>query len=228
MKNMNKLANVVLERLLEHYDIKKKEFLNNYSTPFQLLVAALLSAQSTDKQVNTVTNQLFKRYPDPQSFAQSSPEEIEQYIKSVGLYKTKARNIHNLSKVLLSEYNSSVPKTISELIKLPGIGRKTANVVLNDWFQINEGIAVDTHVQRISYRIGLTKHTNPEKIEKDLMLLFPKNSWGILTRLFISHGREICLARNPKCDNCFLSDICKKNIIRKNKSSKREKNNITK
>ncbi|UJG42364.1 MAG: endonuclease III [Candidatus Heimdallarchaeum endolithica] len=218
---MNNIANIVLERLLEHYDIKTKKFLQNYSTPFQLLVAALLSAQSTDKQVNNVTKKLFEKFPDPKSFASSAPKEIEQYIKSVGLYKNKAKNIYDLSNVLVNEYNSAIPKTISDLIKLPGIGRKTANVVLNDWFKINEGIAVDTHVQRISYRIGLTKNTNPRKIEHDLMLLFPKDSWDIITRLFISHGREICLARNPKCNICFLNDICQKNIIKKTLSKKR-------
>ncbi|MHA1398788.1 MAG: endonuclease III [Candidatus Heimdallarchaeaceae archaeon] len=210
-------AQKVLERFDEHYRLEKKEFLKHYSNPFQLLIAAILSAQSTDKQVNAVTKDLFKHFPDPESFVNSSTTEIEKNISKVGLYKTKAKYIYSLSKKLIEEYNSKVPTSIDKLIKLPGVGRKTANVLLNDWYGINEGIAIDTHVKRISYRIGLTNNTTPLRIEEDLKQLFPKERWGHITRLFITHGREICYARFPKCSDCFLIDICDRKGVEKSR-----------
>ncbi|MCG3217230.1 MAG: endonuclease III [Candidatus Heimdallarchaeota archaeon] len=202
--------------LLEEYYPSFKGGLVHYSSPFQLLVAAILSAQSTDKQVNAITKELFSKFPDPQSFSSSSLLEIEQAIASVGLYKNKARFIYNLSLCLIQDYNSEVPTTLDELVKLPGIGRKTANVLLNDWFEIHEGIAVDTHVKRISFRLGFTKNTNPEKIEKNLMEIVPQDKWGCITHLLISHGRAICKAQKPKCNACFLlSDCPRKGVIEK-------------
>ena len=197
----------ILKLLEEHYP-KFKGGLTNYGSSFQLLVAAILSAQSTDKQVNSITKELFTRYPNPHSFSQASLEEIEQAIAKVGLYKNKAKFIKEMSIKLVQDHNSEVPTSIAELTKLPGIGRKTANVLLNDWYEIHEGIAVDTHVKRISYRLGFTDNKDPMKIEIDLMEIIPKEKWGRITHLLISHGRAICKATRPKCDECFLLILC--------------------
>ncbi|MHA1201765.1 MAG: endonuclease III [Candidatus Heimdallarchaeaceae archaeon] len=182
--------------------------LTNYSSPFQLLISTVLSAQSTDKQVNSITKELFSRFPDPEAFASSSIIEIENHISKVGLYKNKAKFIFKLSKQLITEYDSIVPTSILELVKLPGVGRKTANVLLNDWFNIHEGIAVDTHVKRLSYRMGLTNNTDPNKIETDLQEIIPSDKWGRITHLFISHGRAVCKAHKPLCKTCFLIKAC--------------------
>ncbi len=182
--------------------------LTNYSSPFQLLIATVLSAQSTDKQVNSITKKLFSRFPDPEAFASSSISEIENSISRVGLYKNKAKYIFELSKHLIAQNNSIVPISIPELVKLPGVGRKTANVLLNDWFNIHEGIAVDTHVKRLSYRMGLTDKTDPNKIEEDLREIIPSENWGQITHLFISHGRVVCKAQKPSCKTCFLLNLC--------------------
>jgi len=182
--------------------------LQNYSSSFQLLVSAILSAQSTDKQVNSITKELFTRYPDIESFSLAELEEIEDAIAKVGLYKNKAKFIKEMSILLIENYNSTIPTTIDELTKLPGIGRKTANVLLNDWYNIHEGIAVDTHVKRISFRLDLTENKDPIKIEQDLMKIIPIEKWGRITHLLISHGRSICKAQKPKCDECFLKYVC--------------------
>ncbi|MFW9853123.1 MAG: endonuclease III, partial [Candidatus Thorarchaeota archaeon] len=213
-KNINSMSKKTKETgseiliLLESNYPEFQGGLKNYSSPFQLLVAAILSAQSTDKQVNSITKELFTRYPDIESFSSAKLEEVEDAIAKVGLYRNKAKFIKEMSIKLIEHYDSKVPKTIEELIKLPGIGRKTANVLLNDWFNIHEGIAVDTHVKRISFRLGLTKNTNPMKIEQDLMKIIPSEKWGRITHLLISHGRSICKAQKPKCDMCFLNSIC--------------------
>ncbi|MHA1198367.1 MAG: endonuclease III [Candidatus Heimdallarchaeaceae archaeon] len=199
--------NIVLDLLEEAYP-EFKGGLTNYSSPFQMLVATILSAQSTDKQVNSITKELFLKYPEPHSFAEATLEEIEDAISKVGLFRNKAKSISAMSKKVLDDYDSEIPKTIDELVKLPGVGRKTANVVLNDWFKVHEGIAVDTHVKRISYRLGFTKNINPEKIEIDLMEIIPQEKWGRITHLLISHGRVICKASTPKCQECFLLDYC--------------------
>jgi len=197
----------ILKLLEEHYP-NFKGGLTHYATPFQLLVAAILSAQSTDKQVNSITENLFARYPDPNSFAKASLKEIETAIAKVGLYKNKAKFIKEMSTELVQDYGSQIPNSIAELTKLPGIGRKTANVLLNDWYAIHEGIAVDTHVKRISFRLGFTDYTDPVKIEKDLMKIIPEDKWGRITHLLISHGRAICKAPKPRCDGCFLLILC--------------------
>ena len=197
----------ILQLLEEHYP-NFQGGLTNYESSFQLLIAAILSAQSTDKQVNSITKDLFTRYPDPNSFSQASLEQIEKSIAKVGLYKNKAKFIKEMSMKLVQDYNSEVPTSLAELTKLPGIGRKTANVLLNDWYNIHEGIAVDTHVKRISYRLGLTDNTDPVKIEKDLMKIIPEEKWGRITHLLISHGRAICKAPRPRCDECFLLILC--------------------
>jgi len=197
----------ILDLLEEHYP-EFRGGLSNYSSPFQLLVAAILSAQSTDKQVNSVTQDLFARYPTPEDFASTTLVQIEKAIEKVGLYKNKAKFIKEMSIKLIEEYNSKIPQTLNKLIKLPGIGRKTANVLLNDWFEIHEGIAVDTHVKRISFRLGWTTSKVPNKIEQDMMKIIPQKKWGRITHLLISHGRLICKAQRPKCEECFLFNLC--------------------
>jgi endonuclease-3 len=206
MSLSNRFSRILL--LLEKNYPEFRGGLANYSSPFQLLIATVLSAQSTDKQVNLITEKLFSHFPDPEAFASSSIIEIERYISKVGLYKNKAKFIFNLSKQLINEYDSIVPTSILELVKLPGVGRKTANVLLNDWFDIHEGIAVDTHVKRLSYRMGLTDNTDPNKIETDLQEIIPSEKWGRLTHLFISHGRAVCKAQKPLCKTCFLNEAC--------------------
>lgn len=215
MKSKQKRATKILELLDEKYFhlIDSELYLVNCSTSFQFLIAVILSAQSTDKQVNSVTHNLFSQYPDPKSIVNAPFDEIAKIISSVGLYKRKTKYIKEMSKMILSEYNGKVPTDLKELIKLPGVGRKTANVVLNDWYKIHQGIAVDTHVKRLVFRMGLTKEKNPNMIERDLKPLFPKNRWGHVNRLLIAHGRAICTAQSPKCEQCFLTELCPKNGI---------------
>ena len=177
-------------------------------TPWQLLVATILSAQCTDKRVNMITPALFKKFPTIESFAQADIKELEKYIHSAGFYHNKAKNIINCATELLNQYNGVLPQTIDELTKLPGVGRKTANVLLGNAFGKNEGIVVDTHVSRLSQKIGLTQNTDPDKIEKDLMKIVEKKHWTDFSHWLILHGRETCIARRPKCENCIISAQC--------------------
>lgn len=176
-------------KILEKYYPDAKISLN-YSNNFELLVAVMLSAQTTDKQVNKVTPGLFKKYDSVEKFANANLKELENSIKSIGLYKTKARNIKKTSEIIISMFNGKVPDSMNELLTLPGVGRKTANVVLSHAFNISEGIAVDTHVRKLSQELGLTKNSTPWKIEKDLMKIINKKDWKNLTHLFIAHGRK--------------------------------------
>jgi endonuclease III len=185
---------------------------------FQLLVATILSAQCTDFQVNQVTPKLFGKFPDAKSLASANLKSLESIIKSTGFYHVKAKRIKEIAKMILRYYNGKVPKTMKELINLPGVGRKTANIVLSAGFDKVEGIAVDTHVKRLSGRIGLSKEKTPEKIEADLMRITPKPLWPRLSLLLILHGRKICKARNPACEVCSLSSRC---LFYKNLNSKR-------
>ncbi len=180
----------------------------NYKTDWQLLFATILSAQCTDKKVNKITRILFKKYPSVRAMANANKEELIKIIKPTGYYNSKAKYLIESSKLLVEKYNSKIPQTIKELIKLPGVGRKTANIVLNYAHKIQEGIAVDTHVKRLSYWIGFTKNKNPEKIEKDLMTLFDKTFWGEINSLLVTHGRKICTAKKPKCKECIINKIC--------------------
>lgn len=180
----------------------------HYSNPLELLIATILSAQCTDKQVNGVTKKLFVKYRTPQDFIGISQEELEKEIYSTGFYRSKAKNIIGACKIIASEYNSNVPDTMEELIKLPGVGRKTANIVLSGAFGKIEGMAVDTHVKRLSGRLGLTAHTDPEKIEKDLLKIIPKYDWDLFSLLLINHGRKVCAARKPLCIECILDKLC--------------------
>ncbi len=180
----------------------------DHKSPFQLILATVLSAQSTDVMVNKITPELFKRWPTPKALAQAEPSEVEQVLSKVGMYRQKTKNVIGLSKLLVAEHGGQVPRTLAELIKLPGVGRKTANVVLGVAFGTPEGVVVDTHVQRISQRLGWTKHTEPVEIEQDLMKLFPRSDWDMLSHTLIFHGRRVCAARKPACAACPVSAEC--------------------
>ncbi len=181
-------AKRILRILKEHYPDAKISL--NYSNNFELLVAVILSAQTTDKQVNKVTPALFKKYNSVKKFANADIKKLEKNLTSIGLFRTKARNIKSSAKIILNKFNGKVPDSMDELLTLPGVGRKTANVVLSAGFNKNYGIAVDTHVKRLAFGFGLTKEKNPDKIERDLMDLYDKDDWEKVTRLFITHGRK--------------------------------------
>lgn len=175
---------------------------------FELLVATILSAQCTDARVNMVTPGLFARYPGPSEMAEASPEELEGIIRSTGFYHNKAKSLLGASGKIVEEFGGKVPQTMEELLSLPGVARKTANVVLGNAFGKNEGVVVDTHVGRLAVRMGLTKQTDPKKVEQDLIKLFPRESWTLLAHLLISHGRAVCNARKPMCESCALAELC--------------------
>ena len=179
-----------------------------YTNPLQLLVATILSAQATDEQINKITPRLFEKYKNAEDFANADREELEQLIKSSGFYHNKAKNIQNCCKMLVEEYGGRVPKTMDDLVKLPGVARKTANIVLQNAFDVIAGIAVDTHVRRLSQRLGLTNYDDPDKIEQDLMKIVPKSQWSQITDLLIFHGRRVCTAKKPNCAGCVLNEIC--------------------
>jgi endonuclease-3 len=180
----------------------------NFTGPFELLVATVLSAQTTDILVNKVTENLFKKYRTVKDYARVPLETLQKDVNSVNFYKTKAKNIQAAAKMIVEKFRSEVPKTMNELVTLPGVARKTANIILSGAFGINEGIAVDTHVRRLSRRLGLTKNEDPVKIEKDLMAITPGEEWGNLSHLLIFHGRTVCRAKKPVHSECVLYDIC--------------------
>ncbi len=180
----------------------------NHKNAFELLIATILSAQCTDERVNIVTTQLFKKYKTPKDLANAKIEELEQEVRSTGFYKNKAKNIKASSKVIVEHFSGRVPNNMNDLLTLPGVARKTANVVLGTWFNISSGIVVDTHVLRISYLLGLTKQKNPEKVEQELMKIVQKQEWINFSHMLIWHGRKICIARRPKCEICPLNKLC--------------------
>jgi len=191
----------------------KKEYPNattalSYSNVFELLVATILSAQCTDKRVNMVTKELFKKYKKISDYASADIRALEQDIRSTGFYRNKAKNIQGSARMVLSDFNGKVPDTMDALMLLPGVARKTANIVLTHGFGKVEGIAVDTHVKRLSKRLGLTENTDPVKIEQDLMQIIPKADWGLVSDLLILHGRSVCIASKPKCEVCVLNKFC--------------------
>jgi endonuclease-3 len=196
----------IIELLEKQYPDAKTAL--NYCTPLEMLVATMLSAQTTDAQVNSVTQTLFKKYHSPEDYANADIKELEQEIHSTGFYHNKARNLQNCCRMLVEKFHSQVPKTMEELLELPGVARKTANIVLNNAYGIVAGIAVDTHVHRVSQRLGLTENDDATKIEQDLMQITPKEKWMKLTDLLIFHGRQVCNAKKPKCDICALNKIC--------------------
>lgn len=183
----------------------------DHTNPFRLVISVLLSAQTTDAQVNRVTPELFRRFPTPEAMAAASPEEVAKIIRSLGFYKTKARHCVEAAQAIVADFGGEVPHTMAELTSLSGVGRKTANIVLNVSFGIVEGIAVDTHVNRIAHRLALSPKTHerePLKTEQDLLAILPRELWGPVNHQWIRHGRDTCTARAPKCDGCVLEDIC--------------------
>jgi endonuclease-3 len=196
----------VAKRLAETYPAAKCAL--NFRSPLELLIATILSAQCTDVRVNLVTKELFRKYRSAADYAHADATELEKEIKSTGFFRSKARSIQAACRRLAEEYGGQVPKDLDVLVELPGVGRKTANVVLGTAFGIASGVVVDTHVRRVSKRLGLTTHKEPEKIEQDLMRLLPLKEWIDFSHRVIHHGRKICTARNPKCRECTLNKIC--------------------
>jgi len=203
----------VLSRLKRAYPDAHCEL--DHETPLQLLVATILSAQCTDKRVNMVTPSLFQTFPTAASLADAPQEKLEEIIRTTGFFRNKAKSLIGLGKALVERHNSEVPDSMDTLVRLPGVGRKTANVVLGNAFRKNDGIVVDTHVGRLSLRLGLSKESDPVKVEQDLMPLFPRKDWALLAHLLIFHGRRVCDARAPKCEICVLSDICPSSTVRR-------------
>lgn len=207
MRLDRKAAALETIKRLEKVD-KDAKIALNYSNPLELLVATILSAQCTDARVNIVTKSLFKKYHTAKDYAKADLKTLEQEVKSTGFYHNKAKNIKNCCQMLVDKFNGQVPKTMDELLQLPGVARKTANIVLANGYGVITGIAVDTHVRRVSKRLGLTDNDNPGKIEKDLMEIVPKKNWARITDLLIFHGRRICTAKHPNCAGCTLNDFC--------------------
>ncbi|MDN5698030.1 MAG: endonuclease III [Rubrobacter sp.] len=185
----------------------------NWRTPLDLLVATILSAQCTDVRVNQVTEGLFSRYRAAEDYAGVDQETLEEQIRSTGFYRNKAKSIQGMARGLLEDHGGEVPRTLGELVKLPGVGRKTANVVLGDAFGAPEGVVVDTHVKRLSARLGLTEQKDPEKVERDLVRIVPEHDWAAFSHLLIFHGRSVCKARKPDCPACDLNDLCPSSTV---------------
>jgi len=201
----NNMLKIIMLLEKEHSDAK---IALKYTNPLELLVATILSAQCTDRRVNIVTKTLFKKYRKPEDYAKANLKELEEDIRPTGFYRNKARNIKKCCQMLVEKFNSKVPKTMEEMLKLTGVARKTANIVLSNAYGVIEGIAVDTHVRRLARRLGLSEHENPNKIENDLMKIVPKTHWKKITDLLIFHGRRICVARKPQCGICVLNTFC--------------------
>jgi endonuclease-3 len=185
----------------------------DHETPLQLLVATILSAQCTDKRVNMVTPLVFRSFPTAQSLADANPDAMEEMIKSTGFFRNKTKSLIALGKALVEKHRGEVPDSMEQLVKLPGVGRKTANVILGNVFRKNEGVVVDTHVGRLSGRLGLSRETDPVKIEQELMPLFPQEEWAMVAHVLIFHGRRVCFARSPQCAVCALNEICPSSSI---------------
>lgn len=205
MENKKNVMEIV-RRLKKEYPELKTAL--NFRSPVELLVATILSAQTPDAHVNKVTEHLFKKYKSIKDYADAPLATLQKDVSSINFYRNKAKNIQASAKTILEKFSGKVPKTMDELTVLPGVARKTANIILSNAYGINEGIAVDTHVKRLAYRLGLTKNEDPVKIEKDLMAITPENEWGNLSNLLIFHGRKICQAKKPIHNECVLYDIC--------------------
>jgi endonuclease-3 len=203
----------VLRRLEKEHPTAPQVALD-HSTPLQLLISTILSAQCTDERVNKVTKTLFKKYPTAEDYSRANIKELEQDVRSTGFYRNKAKNIRAAAALIESEYGGKVPDTMEELLLLPGVARKTANIVLTGAYGKVEGIAVDTHVKRLAQRTGLTKSDDPKKIEVDLMGLYPKKEWPKINKLLVAHGRKTCQARKPQCPICAICEICPKNGVK--------------
>ena len=196
----------VIARLKEAYPEARTELL--WEDPLQLLIATILSAQSTDVRVNQITGGLFHRYRTAEDYAEADRLVLEEEIRSVGFFRNKARSIKNMARALVEEHGGEVPRTMEELVRLPGVGRKTANVVLGNAFSVNVGVVVDTHVRRVSRRLGLTEHQDPEKVECDLLEMVSEEERALFSHLLIFHGRRVCKSRKPNCSGCVLNDVC--------------------
>ena len=199
-------APLIFRRLRRTYPDAHCEL--DFGNPYQLLVATILSAQCTDKRVNMVTPALFDRYPDPEALAMADPRELEEAVKSTGFFRNKTRSLLGMAGGLLDNFGGAVPDQMDDLVTLPGVGRKTANVILGTAFGKPAGVVVDTHVGRLSRRLGLTRLADPVKVEAVLMKLFPQKNWTLLSHLLIFHGRRVCVARRPRCAECVLNDLC--------------------
>ena len=199
-------ARTILGRLKREYPDARCAL--HHGDAYQLLVATILSAQCTDARVNLVTPTFFTRYPSPEALARADRGEVEEIIRSTGFFRNKTRSLIGMAQALVADHRGEVPRTMEELRVLPGVGRKTANVVLGNAFGINDGVTVDTHVTRLSRLLGLTRQDDPVKIEQDLMPLFPREDWALLSHLLIFHGRQVCVARRPRCPECVLSNLC--------------------
>ncbi len=196
----------IVALLKKHYP--KSHCSLDFKTPHQLLVATILSAQCTDERVNKVTPDLFKKYPSVQAFAEADPEALQKEVFATGFYVNKAKAIKASALQLIERHEGEIPRTLDELVKLSGVGRKTASVVLGAGFGLAEGVVVDTHVGRISRLLGLTRETDPVKVEQDLMKVLPQSDWIVYSHMLIDHGRAVCVARKPKCSECFLAKLC--------------------
>ena len=201
------------ERANQIYEILQEEYPDAHcalvhQNPYELTVATILSAQCTDERVNKVTPVLFEAYPTPEELAGARQEDVEEIIHSTGFYRNKARNLIGMAERVVEEHGGEIPRSMKALSALPGIGRKTANVVLGNAFGLDEGVVVDTHVKRIAGRLGFTRHTDPKKVERDLMALFPRERWTMLAHLLIFHGRALCKARRPLCPECPVAHLC--------------------
>lgn len=201
-----KRAPEIFDRLSAEYPDAKCAL--DHRNPYELIVATILSAQCTDKRVNLVTPALFVKYPNAATLSEADPEALEGLIKSTGFFRNKTKSLLGMSSAVMEKHRGDVPRTMDALVKLPGVGRKTANVVLGNAFGIDEGVVVDTHVSRLSNRLALSRESDPVKIEQDLMTLFPRDRWTMLSHLLISHGREICDARRPECERCVVNHLC--------------------
>ncbi len=210
-KALGRYALEVFSRLKRAYPEAHCEL--DHETPLQLLMATILSAQCTDRRVNMVTPLLFQTFPTAAALADAPREKLEEIIKSTGFFRNKAKSLIGLGKALVERHNGEVPDTMAALVQLPGVGRKTANVILGNAFRKNEGVVVDTHVGRLSLRLGLSKEKDPVKLEQDLMPLFPREDWALLAHVLIFHGRRVCDARAPKCEICVLNDICPSSTV---------------
>jgi endonuclease-3 len=201
----------ILSRLKQRYPDAQCAL--NYKNAFELLCATILSAQCTDVRVNMVTPTLFARYPTAFDLARAEPRDVEKIIMSTGFFRNKTKSLIGMAQALVADFGCEVPRTMEELRKLPGVGRKTANVLLGNAYGINEGITVDTHVARLSRLLGLSRQEDPVKIEQDLMDLFPREDWGLLSHLLIFHGRQVCIARRPRCGECVLAPLCPSSLV---------------
>ena len=202
-----------VERAAEVWDLLAAEYPDahcelDFDNPFQLAVATILSAQTTDERVNMVTPELFRRWPHPAALAAAPREEVEAVVHSTGFFRNKARNIQGFAAKVAEEHEGEVPRSMAELRPLPGVGRKTANVILGNAFGIDEGVVVDTHIRRLANRLDFSREHNPEKVERDLMKIFPRERWTLLAHLLIWHGRRVCDARKPACERCVVSHLC--------------------